>query len=73
MFRVEHLRRFPMLVVHDYECIQCKHREERLVERDEADRQVHVCPEGDDEYRFMQRLVSATRTHFRFADGRLKR
>lgn len=55
-------------VVFDYVCTKCEHTEESMVRRDEMDQQ--KCPTCSKK---MTRLPAGTRTHFKFADRKLKR
>jgi hypothetical protein len=60
--------------VYDYKCQLCGHTEERYVQDWEAEQtQWHRCPGRDGEVQAMVRLPPGTRTHFRFADTKLKR
>jgi hypothetical protein len=64
-----------MFIVFDYVCPHCERTEELFVDALEKDHQFcHVCANGDTPgQKPMIRLPAGTRTHFRFADGRLKR
>lgn len=54
-------------VVFDYVCTKCQHTEESMVFRHQMDNQ--HCPRCGTK---MVRLPAGTRTHFRFADTKLK-
>jgi putative FmdB family regulatory protein len=56
-----------MYVVFDYVCTKCEHTEEAMVPRHKMDDQ--YCPLCGHK---MVRLPAGTRTHFRFADPKLK-
>lgn len=57
-----------MFVVFNFHCSKCKKVEERFVKRSDMDRQAcEACSAP------MTRLPAATRTHFKFADTKLKR
>jgi len=58
-------------ITFDYGCTSCAHREEnKLVRRSEMDSQTHEAPDGRTHE--MTKLPAGSRTHFRFADTKLK-
>ncbi len=59
--------------VFDYKCHNCGHLEERMVPAEFMDAQWCDKCETDDFVSGMKRMPAGTRTHFRFADKKLKR
>lgn len=59
-----------MFIRFNYRCPRCGHEEERFIKKDQMDNQFHddECGSGF----LMIRLPAAPRTHFRFADRKLK-
>ncbi len=66
-----------MYITFTYRCRDCGHEEDRFVKRAEVDEQVckQMLPRGVTDYPCggqMDKLPAGTRTHFRFADTKLK-
>lgn len=56
-----------MYITLDYKCLSCGYEAERFVKKVDQDKQICGCDKP------MRKQLGATKTHFRFADTKLKK